>query len=192
MPVYGGKLPPIVMDVLNGIRVTNQKAVSCVVYGNNEIGAALRQLTKILEERGFSVVAASAFIAEHSFSAYFPIAIGRPDEKDILAPEEFGRSVLARAGSNKNVSWKTIEDTTLLSTRLLPKKGPKPVVDHDKCILCGTCAENCPMGILDSATAEYRDAAAAKLCLGCMSCVKRCPEHARSFTIPGGGPWWVC
>jgi ferredoxin len=40
------------------------------------------------------------------------------------------------------------------------------------------------MGIIDGNTIEFLNADAAKRCLGCMSCVKRCPETARSYEIP--------
>ena len=183
-PVYSGKLPPLAVEALQGLRLDGQRAVSCVTYGNNEYGTALRDLTRLLDEAGATVVAAGAFIGEHSFSAAFPIAIGRPDAADIEAAGEFGRSALARAEAAGGVSWEQLGGKIKLSTKMLPAKGPQPVVDHDLCTKCLTCVEHCPVGILDGETIDYLDAAAKKRCLGCMSCVKRCPEGARSFEIP--------
>ena len=57
-------------------------------------------------------------------------------------------------------------------------------MDHSKCTKSLTCVEHCRMGVLDAETSDYLDAAAKKRCLGCMSCVKRCPEKARSYAIP--------
>lgn len=182
-PVYTGKLPPVAVDALLKLRLDGQRAVSCVTYGNAESGTALRDLTRLLEEAGATVVAAGAFIGEHSFSAAYPIAIGRPDDADIRTAQDLGRSVAA-GEIGEGVSWKQIDGTIRFSTRLMPAKGPEPVIDHDLCTKCLTCVEHCPMGILDRETIEYLDAAAEKRCLGCMSCVKRCPEGARSFEIP--------
>jgi len=183
-PVYGGELPPIVVETLAESPSNNQKAISCVVYGNNEIGRALKQLTQILDEYGFSILGAAAFIGEHSFSNMFNIAPGRPDQQDLNKAEAFGKSVLSKGSSSSTVSYDSIDDKMSFSTKVLPKKGPNPIVDHSKCTKCLTCVEHCPMGIIDAETIEYISAEAKELCLGCMSCVKRCPENARSFEIP--------
>lgn len=183
-PVYSGKLPPLAAEALRLLRLDGQRAVSCVTYGNNEYGTALRDLTRLLQEAGATVAAAGAFIAEHSFSAAFPIGIGRPDDADMDAAREFGRSALARAETGAGISWDQIGGKIKLSTKMLPAKGPQPVVDHNVCTKCMTCVEHCPVGIIDRETIDYLDAAAKKRCLGCMSCVKRCPEGARSFEIP--------
>lgn len=184
IPVYGGYIPPLIAELIQKISIHDQKAISCVVYGNNEIGKALNQLTKLLEESGFSIIAAGAFIGEHSFSSLFRIAIGRPDQEDLLKAKEFGESILAKNDPNKTISSKNIDDKMSFSAKILPKKGPHPVVDHSRCKKCLTCVEHCPMGILDSNTIEYINKKAEKLCIGCMSCVKRCPENARTFNIP--------
>jgi Pyruvate/2-oxoacid:ferredoxin oxidoreductase delta subunit len=183
VPVYSGKIPPIAIEALRHLRLDGQRAVSCVTYGNNEYGTALRDLTRHLTDSGAAVIAAGAFVGEHSFSAMFPIALGRPDEADLRVAGDMGRSAVGRSG-DEVVAWDQISGAISFSTRVLPAKGPQPVVDHSQCTKCLTCVEHCPMGILDAQTIEYLDAAAKKRCLGCMSCVKRCPEGARSYAIP--------
>lgn len=183
VPVYAGRMPPIAVEALANQRLDGQRAVSCVTYGNNTYGSALRDLTRLLTECGATVVAAGAFVCEHSFSAKFPIALGRPDEADLRVADQLGRSALGQGGV-KAIAWDQIGGTVDLLTRMLPAKGPQPVVEHGSCTKCQTCVEHCPMGVIDSGTIEYLDAAARKRCLGCMSCVKRCPQTARSYAIP--------
>ena len=183
VPVYAGRIPPIAVEALLHLRLNGQRAVSCVTYGNNEYGSALRDLTRYLTDSGARVIAAGAFVGEHSFSAKFPIAIGRPDEADLQVAGDLGRSAIGRS-ADEAIAWDQIDGTIRFVTRMLPAKGPQPVVDHGKCTKSLTCVEHCPMGILDAGTSDYLDAAAKKRCLGCMSCVKRCPEKARSYAIP--------
>lgn len=184
IPVYAGRVPRIAYETLTQMQVKDQLAVSCVVYGNNEYGMALKELTALLEGAGFKIAGAAAFIAEHSFSAKFPIAIGRPDDQDTSAAMQFGRNVGAKERSSDSISSQELRGKMKFSTRVLPDKGPKPTVDHAQCVKCQICVEHCPMGIIAADTIEFLNADAAKLCLGCMSCVKRCPENARSYEIP--------
>ena len=128
-PVYAGKLPPVAVEALSGLRLDGQRAVGCVTYGNAEYGTAPRELTRLLEGAGATVVATGAFVGEHSFSAAYPIAIGRPDEGDLRVAQELGRSVAAGEVGGRGVSWKEIGGSIRLSTRLMPAKGPQPVVE---------------------------------------------------------------
>ena len=55
--------------------------------GNRHYDDALLQMKELLEKQGFVVIAAGAFLAEHSI---FPaVAEGRPDEKDLEVMREF-------------------------------------------------------------------------------------------------------
>jgi len=51
---------------------------------------------------------------------------------------------------------------------------PKPVIDHEKCIMCGTCVEICPAQVFkkaeDRIVVEKPDE-----CIGCKSCEAQCP-----------------
>jgi NAD-dependent dihydropyrimidine dehydrogenase PreA subunit len=62
----------------------------------------------------------------------------------------------------------------LAPSRFLPK------VDADKCTLCQTCVEACPVDALsmDNGGAEEKVAVEEDLCIGCGQCAYQCPEEA--------------
>lgn len=69
------------------LKGSNTLAIIAAVYGNRHYDDALLQMKDILTERGFCVIAAGAFIAEHSV---FPsVATRRPDEGDKAAMKKF-------------------------------------------------------------------------------------------------------
>ena len=77
LPVYAGRVPQIALERLAALKGSGQKAVAVVVYGNREYEDALLETEDALEANGFQVIAAAAFIAEHSIAR--SIAAGRPD-----------------------------------------------------------------------------------------------------------------
>ena len=77
LPVYAGRVPQISLERLSALKGTGQKAVAVVVYGNREFDDALLETKNALEAAGFQVIAAAAFIAEHSIVR--SIANRRPD-----------------------------------------------------------------------------------------------------------------
>ena len=86
MPVYGGFIPGLCAERVRSLEGDHTPAIIAAVYGNRHYDDALLQMKELLEKRGFVVIAAGAFLAEHSI---FPaVAAGRPDEKDRAAMKE--------------------------------------------------------------------------------------------------------
>ncbi|MHA2128273.1 MAG: 4Fe-4S binding protein, partial [Candidatus Kariarchaeaceae archaeon] len=60
------------------------------------------------------------------------------------------------------------------------KSNFDPIVDHDLCVLCDTCVDICPVGIIE----HNEDLDVEKItfgldsCLGCGLCASNCPEEA--------------
>lgn len=62
-------------------------------------------------------------------------------------------------------------------------------IDTGKCTGCGTCAENCPMGVLEMATVGRKKLSKVKnpdMCVGCHTCELRCPYEAIKVYPPLG------
>ena len=66
VPVYGGRVPALAAQRLAHLRGNGTPAVAVVVYGNRAYEDALLELQQLLTAQGFEVMAAAAFIGEHS------------------------------------------------------------------------------------------------------------------------------
>lgn len=181
VPVYSGRLPlDAVVRFLN-IDGKGSKAVVVVVYGNREFDDALLELTELAQKTNFEVIAAAAFIGEHSYStAGKPIAESRPDAGDLQKVAQFS-SLIQQKIVNPG-------DKSTINLDLIPGKHPfvdrkqrpvlAPKTDAANCTLCGICADNCPTDAIRVESGIFTD---PKKCIWCCACVKQCPEQARSF-----------
>ena len=170
LPVYAGRVPQISLERLSSLKANGQKAVAVVVYGNREYDDALLETKDALEANGFKVIAAAAFIAEHSIVR--SIAAGRPDTEDEALCRQFAADVMAKADDAPTVSVPGNN----------PYKELKPSAFHpsanENCVKCGTCAKQCPVGAIptDDPSQTNND-----LCINCMRCVQVCPADSRAL-----------
>jgi ferredoxin len=175
-PVYFGKLPLQVIECLKSIAGNGKECSAIVVYGNRDYGIALYSMVEILSNNGFTVIAAGAFIGQHSYSDIVPVALGRPDNSDIAKAYHFG------VKCQRNSKYLCPEDIPVQhdifsrSDRYIPLK---PFFIQERCIQCGICAKHCPAGILSTDSGTYYSQAAKEKCLGCMACVFNCIKQAR-------------
>ena len=173
LPVYAGRVPQISLERLAALKGNGQKAVAVVVYGNREYDDALLETKDALEADRSRVIAAAAFIAEHSIVR--SIAAGRPDAGDEALCRQFAADVMAKADDAAPVQ---VPGNT-------PYKASKPSAFHpaakENCVKCGACAEQCPVGAIgmDDPSQTNHD-----LCINCMRCVETCPVSSRA--LPDG------
>ena len=170
LPVFAGRVPQISLERLSALRGDGQKAIAVVVYGNREFDDALLETKDALEAGGFRVIAAAAFIAEHSMAR--SIAAGRPDGSDEALCRQFAADVMAKADDAAPVQV----------PGNIPYKELKPSAFHpaasENCVKCGVCAEHCPVGAIpvDNPSQTNND-----LCINCMRCVEACPVSSRAL-----------
>ena len=173
LPVYAGRVPRLSLERLSAIRGRGQKAVAVVVYGNREFDDALLETKDALEAKGFRVIAAAAFIAEHSILR--SVAAGRPDEEDIALCQQFARDVMAKPEDAPSIqvpgSFPYLEAHT----------APFHPVADENCLQCGLCAQNCPTG---SIPVDDPGKTIADTCINCLRCVQLCPVACRAMPAP--------
>ena len=176
VPVYAGRVPALCADMLARFKGTNTLAVAVVVYGNRDYDDALLELTDILKANGFAVVAAAAFVAQHSI---FPaVAAGRPDQKDKESIRAFGakcKKAFAEFTGTESVTVRG--NTPYCKAAAIPIK---PSGDS-KCNACGACVKVCPMGAISAASPRKTD---KSHCISCTACIAVCPQNARKFHGP--------
>ena len=173
LPVYAGRVPQISLERLSDLKGNGQKAVAVVVYGNREYDDALLETKDALEANGFRVIAAAAFIAEHSIVR--SIAAGRPDAQDEALCRQFAADVMEKADDAAPVQV----------PGNAPYKELKPSAFHpaanESCVSCGVCAEACPVGAIPM---EAPGKTNNDLCINCMRCVQVCPQNCRALPEP--------
>lgn len=175
-PVYTGKLPLQVIECLEKIDGYGIKATAIVVYGNRDYGIALRKMVEILSTKNFKVTSAGAFIGQHSYSDLIPVAIGRPDDKDIEAAYEFGVRI---SNINQPITSNNVPVQLDMFSKSKKYTPLVPVFFESNCSNCGICSEYCPTEIISSETGDFISEKAKKECIGCMACVYNCENNAR-------------
>lgn len=173
VPSYGGRVPGIALQRLAAITANGAKAVLVCVYGNRAWEDTLTELQDTLERCGFVCAAAVAAVAEHSVFRQY--AAGRPDADDAAELRLFAEKIM-----NKLLSETQGVLTLEGSHGTYKQYGGVPFKPEgdEKCVRCGLCAENCPVGAIPAGEPNTTD---KDKCISCMRCVSLCPQHARDF-----------
>jgi len=181
VPVYMGRVPALLNEWLNAIQAHNTPTVCVVVYGNRLYDNALLELKNILTNCGCIPIACAAYIGEHSYSSSgTPVAKGRPDELDLKHAGVFGQKILEKLNSIRLISQ--ICDVNVPGT--YPYGGVTKLWDvdfiavDDLCSQCGVCADECPVGAIDSQNSSIIN---QEKCITCCACIKNCPQNARTM-----------
>lgn len=175
-PVYAGRVPEVFESTLQRLSGKKTPVIIVATYGNRAYDDALLEAKDILTEKGFTVIAAAAFIAEHSFSSL--VGAHRPDSKDLNIGNAFARRVAAQilSGTVRDVKVKGKSPYKERSAALVAAP-----VTSDECTECMRCAHECPTGAIDADDPFEVNSA---LCIHCCACVKFCPVGAKTFESP--------
>jgi len=176
MPVYAGRIPVHAHEALCKFKGNNTPAVIVCVYGNRDYDDSLLEIKDIVEENGFKVISAGAFIAQHSI---FP-AVGsrRPDDEDIRKIETFIEKSLNNIEHIKDISLLAGLEVKGNRPYKTPGKIPLRPKGNRKCNECGICVKLCPEQAIPESTPRKTN---KELCISCGRCIVVCPQKARHF-----------
>lgn len=174
-PVYAGRVPLVLEPLLKSMKGNGALAVAVGIYGNRAYEDALLECQNLLTESGFAVIAAGAFIGEHSLSV--KLAKGRPDADDLRIAAGFAERIAAKIESGDRSAPEVKGNVPYRERKPSPEVRPSTA---DSCIGCMLCAMRCPMGIIGREDPRIVSGG----CLYCSACVKACPVHAKVFEQP--------
>jgi NAD-dependent dihydropyrimidine dehydrogenase PreA subunit len=183
IPVYAGRVPNVLLKYLNSIKGNGALAISVVVYGNRNYDDALIELKDLLELNGFKVIAAGAFIGEHSFSK--TLGQNRPDEKDMTMVKDFAYQICTKLTDEDKVETIAVKGNKPYREYYKPKNKEGIPVDirkvtpktNSNCNDCKLCVSACPMGSID-----FNDVSKLNgICIKCGACIKKCPNNAKYY-----------
>lgn len=174
-PVYAGRVPQLLLEPIGRLAGQGVHVVPLAVYGNRHYDDALLEAVELFYVQQFSVLAAGAFVAEHSYTR--KVGAGRPDAEDMAALAAFAHKAAVRIAQGDGLRVHVPGNR--------PYKALPPPVDirpitTDICTGCGLCASVCPVGVISDAAPHHT----AQGCVRCCACVKICPEEARVFKDP--------
>ncbi|MGL4293923.1 MAG: EFR1 family ferrodoxin [Bacteroidales bacterium] len=180
VPVYAGRVPESARKAIEKIKGESTPAIVVCIYGNRDFDDALLELKDIVEQNGFHVISAAAFIAQHSI---FPaIGLGRPDKQDLLKLSDFCKETM-RLYPTK-ISEKSIQIRGNFPYRPIKPIPLRPITDSN-CNSCGLCVSECPTGALAKKKEREPD---KEKCISCAHCITVCPKKAKRF---GGLLYWL-
>lgn len=179
LPSYGGRIPQVSPSLLRNLHGNHSPAIIVATYGNRGFDDVLVETQAILEEQGFHVVAASAFICVHAVAPQ--VGAGRPDVNDLAVARDFGKMVRKKLESVDHLPENlTLPGNSQLKP-LMPPKNYAPET-NDKCVLCMQCFRWCPVNAISYNNPNATD---ASKCILCQGCVIRCPVDARKVLDTG-------
>ena len=173
-PVYSGRIPATYLEYFENLKGNNTPAAIVVTYGCREYEDALLELKNEVEKRGFKVTCAGAFPTEHSLAR--SIGSRRPNKDDIKVINEFGVKINRLLKQEENFDNVNVHVPGNDPYRKPGSPSLLPKVNPDLCTECGSCSKVCPTGAISPEKPKKLD---KKKCIGCLKCVRSCPQKAR-------------
>lgn len=181
-PIHSWRAPRVVREWMKTLEGQGKKCSMFFTYGGFGVHPTHYSTRRILEERGFTVVASAEFLGAHTFNiGGWKAMEGRPDESDFEVAKEFAGITFRRfTGEDDKITGEfertdhteeqldSIEPFRFKILTRLPARGGK------ECGMCMICEEKCPAGAMnaESGTADKEK------CIACLACVANCPESA--------------
>ena len=170
MPVYGGRIPAVARERLEGMSGEGTDCLVAVTYGNRHYDDALLELADWAEKHGFQVKGAAALVGRHT---YGEIQTDRPDESDLAADRAFAVRALSRGEKAP-----AVEIPGSRPYRDGGSGGNFRPLTSEACIRCGLCVKKCPVHAISDDCRTISDS-----CIACFRCIRNCPKGAKNMDV---------
>ncbi len=174
MPVFAGRLPKTARERLSKINGNDTPAIAVVNYGNAHVTDSLLELTDLLSENNFNVIAAASTVSHHSI--FDGVAVGRPDDSDLKKIDEFSEKCIKKLESNESLESEIPGNRPYTDYKQLPFEIS---CDETVCAFCYDCVSICPEKAIPEDDPIETDLIS---CSRCTACISICPEDARKFS----------
>ena len=174
MPVFAGRLPKTARERLSKIKGNDTPAIAVVNYGNAHVTDSLLELTDLLRENNFNVIAAASTVSHHSI--FDGVAVGRPDDSDLKKIDEFSEICIKKLESNESLESEIPGNIPYTDYKQLPFEIS---CDETVCAFCYDCVSICPEKAIPEDDPIETD---LNSCSRCTACISICPEDARKFS----------
>ncbi len=187
-PIYASHaVPPIEAFISDLRQVQGVFAVPFVTYGAVTSGTGLNEMAIQLSKKGYIISGAAKIVAVHSLLWFSknPLGKGHPGPDDEKLLEELVESVQKRIvllDTENHIDLKTLnyqskksqEYAKTWNLKELQRNMPPITLNEEKCTVCGTCVENCPV---QNVSLEPFPKIGAN-CLFCFNCIRYCEPEA--------------
>lgn len=190
-PVFYYKEPFNVRDFIESLFDLKGQHWFVFCTHGNVIGNFFPSMNDLLKKKGAIVIGFFNSYANITVPFYpsYSYTSGHPDEHDFNAARSFGEKIALRSpkiinqksplipipGPVSSEEW--IKDAEIITPEYLDQVSPKLTIDGDKCSLCHTCEESCPVQGIDI---EMEPPRIQQPCIYCWRCVNVCPTLAIS------------
>lgn len=176
IPVFNGRIPKTACRRLQRMKGNDTKCIVILNYGNMCYGDALLELTSILKENNFNIVAVATTISQNSL--FKQIATNRPDDIDLEQINKFSQKIIEKLKNNDEKEI-FVSGYKPYPEHIIPQFAVK--CDEGLCTECLDCVYTCPEDAIMENTPTM-----TKLndCSRCSTCINVCSEGARSFSGP--------
>lgn len=190
-PIHGFNAPYIMLDLAKALQKANEKKGYFVVKTSGEPlkinNVSSIKFNDIMKKKGY--VAGSEYHYVMPYNMIFrhtdDMAAKMKNTLDKLAPIEAREVIcgvehkLAKVPFGRFVAW-----VVRIEHPAMKVNGRFFKVDSDKCINCGACAKNCPVGNIK--IDENGKFTFGKDCIMCTRCSFNCPRDAFNIGILNG------
>jgi ferredoxin len=180
-------VPYLLADFINGLsQQQNKPAFVFNTYGAMS-GRTLKNLAKLVTDRGFNVIAGHSLLAPENYPPFILKGWANenaPNEEELAKFQQFittleQRLETVRTGQSVASAKIKIGFFNSLMRPASPAKSRRKMgdlfLDEAACTECGTCADGCPYEAIDL---NPKPVFNLNRCHGCWTCFNHCPEQA--------------